>query len=407
MSLSLLAGCGTLSDSGDDTTTLEVWLMAGSLSADFRERFVRDYESRNPDVRVNITVHEWPGINEKVRTALDSQNPPDVIEVGNSQVAEYVEAGGVRNLTTRVYDLGGDDWVPSLAKSGQVDGYQYGVPFYAANRVVIYREDLFRAAGVTSPPRTRDEWLTVTELLDEGEQQGIYLPGQNWYVLAGFVWDEGGQLAVERSGTWAGALDSPEALRGMAFYERMHALGDAKPGSDESSPDELQVFADGGVAQLIAVPGAARLITEHNPELAGKLGFFPIPGKTAEKPGAVFTGGSVLIAPERNPEAETEAGYAFVKRLTGRKWQREMADTMSFVPNRTNLSDALKGEPGGAAMAKAAKNGHPTPASPRWGDLEANNPIKDYQTAVLRGADPKAAARKASEQISELLSGGA
>ncbi|MEV7522581.1 hypothetical protein, partial [Streptomyces sp. NPDC091371] len=32
--------------------------------------------------------------------------------------------------------------------------------------------------------------------LDKGDQQGIYLAGQNWYVLAGFVWDEGGELAL-------------------------------------------------------------------------------------------------------------------------------------------------------------------------------------------------------------------
>ncbi|WP_223165332.1 GNAT family N-acetyltransferase [Lentzea indica] len=43
-----------------------------------------------------------------------------------------------------------------------------------------------------TPPKTREEWLAATAKLDQGDQQGIYLPGQNWYTLSGFVWDEGG-----------------------------------------------------------------------------------------------------------------------------------------------------------------------------------------------------------------------
>lgn len=399
----LLGACGSLSDSGDDTRTLDVWLMKGSLSERFTKSFVKDFESRNPGVRVNITLQKWPGINKKVTKALKSGNGPDVIEAGNTQLAEYVESGGVRNFTTSVIDLDGDDWIPGLRDSGQIDGYQFGIPFYAANRVVIHRTDMFRDAGITSPPKTRTEWLADTAKLDAPEgQQGIYLPGQNWYVLAGFIWDEGGDLATELSGQWAGALDTPEALRGMDFYQRLHGYGDARPDSDESKPNELETFAKGDIAQIIAVPGSAELITDANPELKGKLGFFPVPGKKSGEPGAVFTGGSVLIMPEKS-DREDE-GYEFIKLLTGDAWQQRLAETMSYVPNRTTLAGALKDEPGAAAMAKAAANGHATPASPHWGNLEARNPIKEFQTRVLDGADPRDAAGRATEKITRLLS---
>ncbi|MTE21892.1 extracellular solute-binding protein [Streptomyces sp. TRM43335] len=400
----LLGGCGLLDDTaGDESRTLDVWLMRGSLSEDLTDGLVRDYERRNPGVEVKVTVQEWPGIDKKVTAALDSGDAPDVIEVGNTQVAQYVEAGGVRNLTIEVGDLGGDHWIPGLEEPGKIDGYQYGVPFYAANRVVIYREDLFEGAGITSPPTTREEWIEVTERLDRPGQQGIYLPGQNWYVLAGFIWDEGGELATELSGQWSGALHTPEALRGMEFYKQLQALGAGPVDSDEADPEQRGVFAEGGIAQLIDVPGAAELITEANPELTGKLGFFPIPGKTKDEPGAVFTGGSVLIIPEK--AADQEEAYSFVKLATGERWQRELARTMSVVPNSTELTDALRDDPGAAAMAQGARNGHATPNSPRWGRLEADNPIKEYQTKVLLGADPATAAREASEEITRILGG--
>lgn len=403
-STSLLAACSMLTDGGEETRTLQVWLMEGSLTDDLTGSFVRDYERRNPGVDVEVTVQEWPGVDRKVTAALRSGEGPDVIEVGNTQVAQYVETGRVQNLTIRMIDLGSDEWLPGLATSGQVDGYQYGVPFYAANRVVVYRKDLFAEAGITSPPRTREEWLTATAALDSPPgQQGIYLPGQNWYVLAGFVWDEGGRIAVERSGRWTGTLDSPEALRAMEFYRELQSRGEAPTDSDEAEPDQEQVFAEGRVAQLITVPGAARLITDTNPDLKGKLGFFPVPGKKAKKPGAVFTGGSVLITPER--EGTDEAAYEFVKLLSGDVWQRRIAEAMSYVPNKAKLADALDGDPGAEAMARAAEQGHTVPASPSWGDLEADNPIKRFMTDVLRGEDPGAAARRASATISRVLNG--
>ncbi|MEE1927198.1 extracellular solute-binding protein [Streptomyces sp. TRM 70351] len=398
-----LSACGAGPDTGDEAEPLRVWLMQNSLNEDLTEQIVRDFEDRHPGRRVEVTVQEWTGIGEKVTDALAAQEAPDVIEVGNTQVAQYVDAGGVANLTLKVPELGGDDWVSGLEEPGKIDGYQYGIPYYAANRVVIYRKDLFAAAGITEPPATREEWIEATEQLDQPEagQQGIYLPGQNWYVLAGFVWDEGGDLAVELSGRWEGALDTPEALRGMEFYERLHRLGGGPADADEATQSE--VFAQEEIAQLIAPPGHAKLITELNPELQGKLGFFPVPGKQADTPGAVFTGGSVLIIPEN--ARDFEGGYSFVQLITGDTWQREIARTMSYVPNKTTLADALEGDPGAEAMAKGAEAGRATPNSPSWAALEADNPIKEYQTAVLTGQDAARAAKEASDAVTALLSG--
>ncbi|GAB3123881.1 extracellular solute-binding protein [Streptomyces calidiresistens] len=400
----LLTGCGVLPGGNGDVRTLEVWMMNHSAGEEFIDRVVNDFESEHEGVEVRVTVQEWGGIGEKVTEALLTGEGPDVIEVGNTQVAQYVDVGGVRDLTNQVVDLEGDDWVPGLAEPGRVYGHQYGIPFYAANRVVIYRTDLFEEAGITEPPADREEWLEATRLLDEPSgQQGIYLPGQNWYVLAGFVWDEGGELALESGGQWRGALDTPEAARAMEFYADLHELGDGPRDADEANPPHEEVFASGRVAQIISTPGSARTILEANPALEGKIGFFPVPGPDADTPGAVFTGGSNLIITEASEHGRL--AYDFVKTLTGDHWQTELARSMSLVPNRTTLADAVSEDPGTAAMTEGARNGRATPQSPRWGMVEADNPIKTYQSAVLGGADPAVAGREASERITEMLSG--
>ncbi|MFE9623055.1 extracellular solute-binding protein [Streptomyces sp. NPDC006527] len=395
-------GSGSSGDSADGATTIDVWLMRDSISAQFQKEFVAGFEAAHRDIDVKVQIQEWDGIGEKVTAALASNDAPDVIETGNTQVAQYAQSGGLLDLSDRTDELGGGDWLKGLAEPGAFEGKQYGIPYYAANRVVIYRTDLFEKAGIDAASiKTRDQWIAATEKLDTGGTQGIYLPGQMWYALAGFIWDEGGDLATRSGETWKGALDTPQALRGMDFYKKLQALGKGPKDSDEAEPPQAEVMAKGQVAQIISTPGGANVVTENNPELKGKLGFFPIPGKTAERPGSVFIGGSDLVIPAAS--GKQDAAFTFIKELTGDAWQRKLAAAMSYVPNKTTLADAVASDPGASAMAAGAAVGRATPNTPGWAAVEAKNPIKDYMTAVLTGADAPTEAARASASITAAM----
>ncbi|MEU6125865.1 extracellular solute-binding protein [Streptomyces sp. NPDC047123] len=422
MKLRLLAGLSALvaaaglsacssSGSGDGVsgdggrTTIDVWLMRDSVSATFQKDFEKSFEAAHPDIDVRVQVQEWDGIGEKVTAALASNDAPDVIETGNTQVAQFAQSGGLLDLSDKVGELGGKDWLKGLAEPGAYEGKQYGIPYYAANRVVVYRTDLFKKAGIDARTiTTRARWIAATKKLDRGDGQGIYLPGQNWYTLSGFVWDEGGDLATETDGTWRGTLDSPGALRAMAFYAKLQALGKGPEDSDEAQPPQAEVMAKGNVAQIVATPGAANVVVQNNAALKGKLGFFPIPGKTAKTPGAVFTGGSDLVIP--TVSQHHDAAYTFVKELTGDAWQKKLAVAMSYVPNKTTLAGAVAEDPGASAMAVGAAVGHATPNTPGWAAVEAKNPVKDYMTAVLTGGDPAREAKRASDAITSAMKSG-
>ncbi|MGW7545296.1 extracellular solute-binding protein [Streptomyces sp. NPDC054770] len=404
-----LSACSSSSDSSGDSsgkgTTIDVWLMRDSVSARFQSEFVKGFEAAHPDIRVKVQIQEWDGIGEKVTAALASNDAPDVIETGNTQVAQFAQSGGLLDLSAKVGELGGQNWLKGLAEPGSYEGKQYGIPYYAANRVVIYRTDLFRKADIDATAiKTRDQWIAATEKLNTGGTQGIYLPGQNWYTFAGFVWDEGGDLATESGGKWKGSLDTPEAIRGMEFYKKLQALGRGPKDADEANPPQADVMAKGKVAQVVATPGGANVVIQNNPALKGKLGFFPIPGKTAGTPGAVFTGGSDLVIPTAS--TKQDAAFTFIKELTGDTWQKKLALAMSYVPNKTTLAPAVASDPGAAAMAVGAAEGHATPNTPGWAAVEAKNPIKDYMTAVLTGGDVRKAATTASDAITAAMNSG-
>ncbi|MFD7712510.1 extracellular solute-binding protein [Streptomyces sp. NPDC059786] len=404
---SLLTACGALPEAGGERRTVTVWLMKTSVTREFLDRFTEAFESEHTDLKLDVRLQEWTGVGDKVQAALkgSAEDAPDVIEVGNTQVAQYVTGDKLLDLTLEsMRDWGEDDWLPGLAEPGRHLSRQYGIPWYAANRVVIYRKDLFAEAGINEPPKTQDEWLDDTRELNSGGTQGIYLAGQDWYTLAGFVWEAGGELAKQSGGNWKGTLQEPAALRGMDFYRRLQALGEGPVDADEEHPPQAGVFAGGQVAQIIAVPGVAQAVLKENPGLAKKIGYFPVPGKSADEPGAVFTGGSDLVVP-KNTDDRTGA-TAVIAALAGAEWQTDLARTMNYVPNKTTLADAVSGEAGVAAMAAGAAQGRATPASSEWAAVETDNPIKDYMTQVLSGADPETEATRASDRITEALENG-
>lgn len=150
-----LGGCGMIPGSGGSgDKKVTIWLMKDSVTADFLERFKKSYEDEHSSVELEFKIQNWSGIGPKVLEALGGKDTPDVIEVGNTQVAQYAESGNLRDLTLEsMRDLGSEDWLPGLAEPGSIGGVQYGIPWYAANRVVIYNKDLFQQAGIKSPRR--------------------------------------------------------------------------------------------------------------------------------------------------------------------------------------------------------------------------------------------------------------
>ncbi len=120
---SLLTACGSLPDGGPSRKTVTVWLMKDSASKDFLKRFTEDFEQKHDAIRLDVRIQEWTGIGDKVQAALkrSDADAPDVIEVGNTQVAQYVDGGGLSDLTLEsMRDWGMNDWLPGLAEPGTV-----------------------------------------------------------------------------------------------------------------------------------------------------------------------------------------------------------------------------------------------------------------------------------------------
>ena len=113
--------------------TIRLWLNGEADTPDAMVEYaVAEFNKIHPDVKVVLERQQWTGIVERQTTALSGSDAPDLVEFGNTQVQAFEAAGALVDLTDRSADLGGDDFLPSLAEAGTYDGELFAVPYYAA-----------------------------------------------------------------------------------------------------------------------------------------------------------------------------------------------------------------------------------------------------------------------------------
>jgi N,N'-diacetylchitobiose transport system substrate-binding protein len=398
-----LATAGCAGSSGTDTAAsssgaaaqitgdVTVWLMTGSAPATLTDALNKEFEAAHPGVKVKYEIQQWDGIQQKLTTALAGGTPPDVIEIGNTQTAAFAAQDGVlTDLTADKDAFNGAQWLKGLADSGTYDGKIYGVPFYAANREVIYRKDMFEQAGITKAPASNDEWIDAitklkTKFGSDPDFQALYMPGQNWYSLLSFIWDNGGDIAQPDGKNFKATLDSAGAKAGLEFYKKLVDTSGTKApkDADEAKPQQATVYGAGKVAMMIGLPWEVATAAKTDPSLTGKTGAFAIPSKTAGQSAPVFLGGSNLAIPANSKNVA--AAKEYIKLLSSAKYQGQLA-AAGVVPGTSTDLTGLDKDPMGTVMAKASANGKAVPASPKWGDVESGqNPVKDMLTAYLTG----------------------
>ncbi|WP_233438684.1 extracellular solute-binding protein [Actinokineospora spheciospongiae] len=411
-----LAGCagssggsGEAAQSGPRTVT--VWLMNGSAPTTLTDALHKEFEAAHPEVTVKYEIQQWNGIQDKLTTALSGNDAPDVIEIGNTQAPKFAAAEVLTDLTADAGALSGDQWLASLKASGSWDGKQYAIPFYAANREVLYRKDMFEQAGITAAPTSRQEWLDAIAKLratfgSDPDFQALYLPGQNWYSLLSFIYDEGGDIAKQDGTKFTASLDSPQAKAGLEFYKQLtEASGTKAPkDADEQTPEQAGIYGGGKVAMFVGLPWEVATAAKSDPTLTAKTSAFPIPSKDAGKTAPVFQGGSNLAIPAKSANQDLAKDY--LKLMASAKYQADFAKA-GMIPGTSSDTSALDADPVNAAMAKASKNGRSVPATPGWAAIEAGqNPLKDMLTAYLTGAkDIDAATADANAALNKAFAG--
>jgi N,N'-diacetylchitobiose transport system substrate-binding protein len=411
------AACGSggnspESASGDSGNTqakdITVWLMNGSAPDAVIKRVNAQFNQAHPNTQVKIQIQQWDGIQEKTTTALAGNTPPDVLEIGSTLVSKFADSGGLEDLSSKKADLGGDTWLQGLTDAGTLDGKLYGIPYYAGDRAVLYRKDMFAKAGITTLPSDRAGFVATMAKLQakygsDKQFSALYFPGQYWYAALPFIWDEGGEVAVQDNGQWKGALDSPQSQAGLsALKDIVTKYSKAPVNGNENDNDPAVPLGEGKAGMIIDAGWKVGTVEKAHPQLKGQIGVFPVPSKNAGQTAPVFLGGSNLAVSAGSDAPEL--AYEWIKILAGTKAQTDLATTGGVIPNSTSLLTLHAKDPVLSVFDLAAKNSRSTPSTPKWANVESGTVLQDMLVSIFSGKKSVAdATTDATEAISKTL----
>jgi N,N'-diacetylchitobiose transport system substrate-binding protein len=376
--------------------SITVWLQTDAQAPNW-EPIVKaanaQFQKDHPGVTVNIQYQTWGTHLQKFDATLAGGNAPDVIEMGNTEMTKYMAAGAFQDLSGTSFP-NQSTWLEGLAASGRYGGKVYGVPYYAGSRVVTYRTDLFKKAGVKTPSSLAEFTAGARKLAAKNKQKGfspVYIAGTDWYFAMSFVYDFGGKIANRVSGKWKGSLATPKALAGLAAYKAFFAAASkASKTTDENNPTPYSVYAQGLAGSMVG-PGWFSCCVGD--KYKGSTAQFVMPSHTKGQPMPGFLGGSDLAVPvggNKSLGADWISAYTSNASMTALRG-------IGNIPNTTSLL-------GNSVNERAAKRSWFVPTAKNWVNVENGNILRNMLAQILTNKlTIKQAAQSASDNITSVL----
>jgi N,N'-diacetylchitobiose transport system substrate-binding protein len=387
----------TTASASTKSHTLTVWLMVDAQTGwpSVVANATTAFEHANPGWTVDVQYQTWGSYQQKFDATIAGNDVPDVIEFGNTQTTGYMADGVLANLTSHKGQFQNSaHWLGGLTKSSTYNGKLYAVPYYAGSRLVTYRTDLFKQAGVSSIPKSLGSF--ETDLGKVGKKNAnvkgfkpFYMAGTDWYSALSFVADYGGSIASQNShGHWVGQLATKNSLAGLNAYKKFFLAYSPHSAAtlNEANPAPYTVYSTTPVGHAAAIfgPGWYSCCTGSYKNVTGQ---FVMPSHVSGHFMPGWLGGSDLGVPAQGKQQAM--AIKWIADYTNTKSEKAM-QAVGNIPNATNLLDNSLND-------QAAKVSWFVPTAKHWADVESNNYLRTMLAQILTGSKTVRAAAVAAD----------
>jgi ABC-type glycerol-3-phosphate transport system substrate-binding protein len=278
------------------------------------------FHAEHPEVRVEVEAMHYDHMSGPTLASLAADRPElDLVILDNPWVEGLAGAGRLEPLEARIAAAGVDweGYYPTLRAAAEIGGRIWGVPFYTWTPGLVYRRDLWEAAGVPAPG-SLEELAAAAKTLTTPGRAGIAMQPRAGYDLCeefgSWLFAAGGAI---QDGAGRVVLDSAAARHALAVYLDVHATA-APPGSLEwAFDDSLRALAEGRAAAAVNCNWAVPWLNSRQgpaPELAGRFALAPVPG------GASVLGVWYWAIPTNARDKET--AWAFIAWIAANERER-------------------------------------------------------------------------------------
>jgi multiple sugar transport system substrate-binding protein len=383
----------------DHREPLEFWALGreGEVVAEM----IPEFERRNPGIHVIVQQIPWTAAHEKLLTAYVGEATPDLAQMGNTWIPEFVAVRALEPLSESLVDR--RDYFDGIWDTNVVGRTLYGIPWYVDTRVLFYRSDILASVGFPHGPRTWSEWSEAMRRITEERKArfAFLLPTNEWDPIVQLAFSNGSTL-LNADGT-RGAFRQPPFAQAFGFYVEIFRRGWAPAESNQQVANLFQQFAQGDFAMYITGPwNVGEFKRRLPPEMQDKWATAPLPARDGRPSGVSMAGGSSLVLFRGTKHrAAAEKLIAF---LSERPQQVRFFELGGDLPARRSAwtVPALASEPHFPAFRIQLEHVQALPKVPEWEQIATA--IYDRGEAAARNTvAPAVALAQLDAKADELL----
>jgi len=334
----------------------------GAEAGAYEKRIAAEYRKLRPHVTIEVVALDWAELPRQLDAAVAAGAPPDLAKGFLTLSAGYAQRGLLVDMNVLLPPAIREDLWPGLREMYTLQGQLHALPAYFWTQQLLYNRAALEDAGLASriPPAEKPEWTfddyyALGKALQSRGAGRLLAAGaateQTDYALLGFLLGAGAPLW--RNDCAGLALDSPQALAGLEFLNRLYREGLMNADVATAGWQEVEDLLLSGRALTTAgslyLRGPAadaarregRVKTAYDPQLT----LFPhAAGAAVVGPIAGPTGYFVFQKAGRSP-AQLQELANFLLYLNGEERLTEACINSGQLPARQSVGARLWAEP--------------------------------------------------------------
>jgi raffinose/stachyose/melibiose transport system substrate-binding protein len=320
----VLAGCGGLGETGDDSASeggkvTISWLVDNSeQTLKPAEALAAAFTAKNPDITVKVETRPQGGDGDNVvKTRLATGEMTDIFMYNSGSLFQALSPE--KNLVP----LDDQPWVNDLADAFKpavsAGGKLYGTPFGGSiGGGILYNKKLYAEHGL-EVPKTWDEFMANNAKLKTAGVAPVVQTYQETWTSQLLVLANHHNVAATDPG-WADKytrnqvkMAQEPGLEGFRRLEDVHKAGYENKDYRSAKFDEgLKLLAEGKGAHYPMLTFAVGAIASASPQQVEDIGFFAQPGNDAASNGLTLWISGAIYIPKTTEGAKLDAAKKFL-----------------------------------------------------------------------------------------------
>ncbi|MGH0280306.1 ABC transporter substrate-binding protein [Sinorhizobium meliloti] len=374
------------------------WIYCGDTIDPIHEKYIKEWEGKNPGWKVTPEVVGWAQCQDKATTLAVAGTPVGMAYVGSRALKEFAENELIVPVPMTEDEKKG--YYPNIVDTVTFEGTQWGVPIAFSTKALYWNKDLFKQAGLDPevPPKTWAEEIAFAKQIKEKTGiAGYGLPAKTFdntmHQFMHWVYTNNGKV-IDGDNI---VIDSPEVLAALQAYKDITPF--SIEGATAYEQNEIRaIFLDGKVGMIQSGSGAAARLKETKVN----WGVAPLPlGPSAKGEGTLLITDSLVVFKDTGVE---EKAIEFAKFITspGPQGEYELQGGAGLTPLRPSpkVDEFVKADPSWKPFIDGIAYGGPEPLFKDFKGFQ-NTMIEMVQSVVTGKAEPADALKKAAADLEQ------